>query len=119
MQDIRPGSLLQSIHDGVRNPRELYYYLPAALINAMPVRRLEFILGVEPNNLASFGSKNLWENIGSCLVYITGVEMPHPGGRLPCIKFPLIVIPRLIYDYHFDDDPQGRIKKFEESKRGS
>lgn len=119
MQDIQPGSLLQSIYDGVRNPRELYYYLPAALINARPVRHLEFVSGVEPNDPASFGSKNLWENIQSCLVYITGDEVPHPGGRISCIKkFPLIVIPKLIYDYH-SDDPDNSRKKFERSKRGS
>lgn len=120
MQDIQPGSLLQSIHDGVRNPRELYYYLPAALINAKPVRPLEFNSGVEPNNPASFGSKNLWENIQSCLVYITGDEVPQPGGRSSCIKkFPLIVTPKLIYDYHFDDDPEDRRERFHGNKRES
>lgn len=30
------------MHDGVRDPRELYYCLPAALINAMPVRDHKF-----------------------------------------------------------------------------
>lgn len=119
MQDIETGSLLQSIHDGVRNLTELEHYIPLALIYAKPVRDLEFNDGVRPNDVKSFGSKSLWENIQSCLVYITGNEVPHAGGKHSCIKkFRRIVVPKLVYDYHFED-PDNLRKKFEKSKRKS
>lgn len=114
LRDLVAGSLPQSVHDALRDTVELYHHLPPALLDAKPARFLEFVAGTRPHDHKSFSTKQLWENIGSILVYVTGVEMSErcvhaPSGN-PCTKkYPKTVVPDDTLDY--GPKFQGRKRK--------
>lgn len=91
LRAICPGSLPRTIEDCLKNDDELRHFIPSALLDARPVRELEFTPGIIPNNFLSFGTYKPFANIGALLVYITGVW--QPGTCESSKKFARCVIP--------------------------
>ncbi|KAJ4412879.1 hypothetical protein N0V82_008679 [Gnomoniopsis sp. IMI 355080] len=113
--DLVEGSLPRSVHDAFRNEVELSYHLDAALLNAPPVRPLEFLHSTIPSDHKSFGTRKLWDNIGSILVYITGIEIGdgcvNQNGNPFSKRYPKTVVP----DPRLDYGPKFCGKKGDES----
>lgn len=91
LRAIVPGNLPRTIEDCLKNDAELRHFIPSALLDTRPVRKLAFSRGITPDSFLSFGTYKPFANIGALLVYITGVW--QPGTCRSTKKFAGCVVP--------------------------